>query len=340
MIESKTKVIELNHLTIGYHKGMKKLHVLENINAGLQKGEMVCLVGENGIGKSTLLRTLCGIQPALSGGISIYDTPLQHYTSLQLARFMSLVLTDRIFAGNLTVNELVALGRHPYTNWLGNLTVEDREKVKWAMSISGIYDLRERIIGELSDGQFQKVLIARALSQDGDIIILDEPTAHLDLTNKISILKLLKDLSYQTGKSILMATHELEFSIQIADRIWMMLRDEPLISGTPEDLMLDKTFNKLIKHKDIEFDMGNGRFSIKNKTTWFCNLEGPPVVKFWTANALKRNHWGVSGTDQKIKILADERKGKYLWILKKNDHSETYHKIEALINGLKQITTS
>ncbi len=333
-------VIGIDHLTIGYRKDGRRLPVLNNINVELKKGEMVCLVGENGIGKSTLLRTICGVQPTLDGRIMIYNKPLHRYSALELARSISLVLTDPVFAGNLRVEELVSLGRHPYTNWLGDLTKTDKEKIEWSMSIAGVTELRNHLIGEISDGQFQKVLIARALAQDGDIIILDEPTAHLDLTNKISILKLLKDLSVQTGKSILMATHELEFSFQIADRIWIALKNEPLISGVPEDLMLDMTFEKLIRHEAIDFDMSNGRFSVKTQSRWKCNLEGPRIARFWTTNALERNYWEISKEKQPVRIHIHKNNDGYQWELNIDDRSDTYTRIEPLIHNLKQYTRS
>jgi len=328
-------VIELKNLTVGYRSTKKVIPVLQNINVNLQKGEMVCLVGENGIGKSTLLRTLAGIQPGLEGQVIINGKNIEDFRIQELSKIISLVLTDRIFAGNLKVDELVSLGRHPYTNWLGNLTPEDQDKITWAIEISDIKNIREKPINELSDGQFQKVLIARALAQDGDIIILDEPTAHLDLPNKISILKLLKDLSDHTGKSILMATHELEFGFQMADRIWMVLKNEKFISGVPEDLMLNHTFEKLIQHDAVNYDLSNGRFSVNHELKWQCNLEGDPTAVFWTINALHRNRWSITQEETNVKIKAVKIKNHFEWILSTDKKNITCTKIEEVINSLK-----
>ncbi len=329
-------VIQLKNLTVGYRSGKKVIPVLQNINVNLQKGEMVCLVGENGIGKSTLLRTVTGIQSTLEGRVIINDKNIEDFGIQELSKIISLVLTDRILAGNLKVDELVAMGRHPYTNWLGTLTTEDREKINWVIEISGIHDIRKKPIYELSDGQFQKVLIARALAQDGDIIILDEPTAHLDLPNKISILKLLKDLSDQTGKSILMATHELEFGFQMADRIWMALKNENFISGVPEDLMLNHTFEKLIQHDAVNFNLSNGRFSVNHELRWQCNLEGDPTAVFWTRNALHRNHWNIINEETSVKINVEKVKNHFQWSVSTGGKNIRCTNIEEVINSLKQ----
>jgi iron complex transport system ATP-binding protein len=324
-------VIELRDISVGYRKGRKLLPVLENITTELKSGEMVCLIGENGIGKSTLIRTISGVQPVLNGTILINGKELIHYHSNELAKTISLVLTDRIFAGNLSVEELIALGRYPHTNWLGTYSSEDHNKINWALDIAGLINLKDHIIHELSDGQFQKALIARALAQDSDIIILDEPTIHLDLTNKISVLKLLKDLSLSTGKSILLATHELDLGFQIADRIWMILDNRSLITGVPEDLILNRTFHKLIKHDAVDFDLKNGRFSVKNNMFYEYNLDGDPVTRFWTSHALKRNHWKVTQENVPVKIKATTNKNIHQWEIKLENKIFEVNTIEELI---------
>jgi len=330
-------VIDIINLTAGYRNGKKIEPVIRNLNAGLKKGEMVCLVGRNGIGKSTLLRTIAGIQPLLGGQIRINGKPFSSYSIPEMAKKISLVLTDRIFAGNLKVEELVSLGRHPYTNWLGTQTASDQEKILWAIDISNIREIRQRAIGELSDGQFQKVLIARALAQDGDIILLDEPTAHLDLPNKISILKLLKDLCDQTGKSILMATHELEFAIQMADKVWMLINEEEMIAGVPEDLILEGSFERLIDQDSVNFNLENGRFSINHEKKWFCQLDGDLPGSFWTANALHRLRWEVTKKETEVRITVYNRTGHYEWDITLPGKSHHLSTMEEVINTLKNL---
>ena len=311
--------IELQDLTIGYRKGNFQLRILEKLNARLHKGEMICLVGENGVGKSTLLRTISGVQQPISGKVIIDQQPLGELSSIDLAKTISLVLTDRIYAGNLSVKELVALGRYPYTNWLGKLMKEDHQKIDWALEITGTRYLEDQLISELSDGQFQKTLIARALAQDSDIIILDEPTAHLDIVNKIIILKLLKDLASNTGKSILMATHELELSLQVADLIWMAHSKDRMVTGTPEDLIINGSFNKMIDHDAIHFDDLHGRFRIKNRTDKLCYLTGEKSAIFLTKNALQRKGWTVSKERSDINIIISKDKSEFIWLVKKNN---------------------
>lgn len=329
--------IELQDLTIGYRKGNFQLKILENLNATLYRGELVCLVGENGVGKSTLLRTISGVQLPLSGNVLIKGRPLGEISSMELARTISLVLTDRIYAGNLSVKELVALGRYPYTNWLGNLGKEDQQKIEWALEITGTQYLEDQLISELSDGQFQKTLIARALAQDSDMIILDEPTAHLDLVNKIIILKLLKDLASNTGKSILMATHELELSLQIADIIWMAYNKDRMVSGTPEDLILNGSFSKMINHDAIHFDDLHGRFKIKNETDKICSLSGEESVYFLTQNALQRKGWTISNVKSDVAIEIQKNEGDFKWLVKQNEIEKNATSIMELLDILNNL---
>lgn len=326
--------IQLKNLSIGYRKGKDQLCILKDLNVALYDGELVCLVGENGVGKSTLLRSLSGVQSPLSGEIFIHQRPLKTYTTLELARMISLVLTDRIYAGNMTVREIVSLGRHPYTNWLGNLDKEDYKKVDWSLEITGTRHLEDQLISELSDGQFQKTLIARALAQDSNIIILDEPTAHLDLTNKIIILKLLKDLAGNTGKSILMATHELELSLQIADFIWMAFKNDQMVAGSPEDLVLNGSFNKMINHESIHFDDAHGRFIIKNKTNKHCSLEGENVVYFLTRNALQRNGWAIASDKVDVSIQIKKDQKGFTWIIDHNNRKMMANSIKEMLRIL------
>jgi iron complex transport system ATP-binding protein len=189
----------------------------------------------------------------------------------------------------------------------------------------------------LSDGQYQKTLIARALAQDSNIIILDEPTAHLDLTNKIIILKLLKDLANNTGKSILMATHELELSLQIADYVWMALEQNLMITGTPEDLVFNGSFNKMISHETIQFDDLHGRFMIKNKTDRLCALTGEKTAYFLTKNALQRKGWDIAAKDKTdISITIKKDTPNITWEVENRNQKNTVTSIEELLELLSK----
>ena len=255
-------VLETKNLSVGYTSKKKATIVASSITIALQKGQLVGLVGANGIGKSTLLRTLTNVQKPLHGEIYINSKSLLDYTSVELAKQLSLVLTEQIASKNLSVLELVALGRQPYTNWVGNLSQEDLAITEKALHQTNLDFLREKKCYELSDGQLQKVMIARALAQDTDLIILDEPTTHLDMYHKAYILKLLQKLAKETGKTILFSSHEIDLAIQLCDAMIVMSKNE-VVSGTPCELIAKGTFNTLFPEDLIAFDQNTGSFKIK-----------------------------------------------------------------------------
>ncbi|WP_316932922.1 ABC transporter ATP-binding protein [Aquimarina atlantica] len=234
-----------------------------DINLKLHEGELVGLVGANGIGKSTLLRTLSRVQPALHGKIMLSDIELQSYKSVELASQLSIVLTEQIASKNLTVQELVALGRQPYTNWVGKMAEEDIEQIKKAIEVTHIGDLVAKRCFELSDGQLQKVLIARAIAQDTPFIMLDEPTTHLDVYHKAYILKLLKRLAFETRKTILFSTHEIDFAIQLCDKMIVMNQDG-FEFGRPKELVQCRAFSSLFPEDLILFDSKSGRYKVRS----------------------------------------------------------------------------
>ncbi len=225
------------------------------------KGELAAIVGVNGIGKSTLLRTLGRVQEKLSGNIWLNGKPLESFNARDLAAKISVVLTDPIASKNLTVLELVALGRQPYTNWIGTLTTDDVSKIKSAISMVGLEDLQHKKCYELSDGQLQKVMIARALAQDTSIILLDEPTTHLDLYHKVHILKLLKHIAHSTHKTILYTSHEIEMAIQLCDKM-LLLDNKQNAFGEPCELIKKKSFESLFPTDTITFDPKTGSFKV------------------------------------------------------------------------------
>jgi iron complex transport system ATP-binding protein len=259
---SKHIILKTKHLSIGYQTKKATSVITENINLELKQGELIGLVGANGIGKSTLLRTLSAIQKPLEGDIEIHDIPLKNYAALDLAKTMSLVLTEQLMAKNLSVEELIALGRQPYTNWVGNLSKEDISAVKKAIEHTNLKDLKHRKCFELSDGQLQKVMIARALAQDTDLIILDEPTTHLDMYHKAYILKLLQRLAKDTNKTILFSSHEIDLAIQLCDTMIVMTNDK-VVSDSPCHLIEQGVFETLFPKDLIGFDQKTGSFRVK-----------------------------------------------------------------------------
>ena len=225
------------------------------------QGELAAIVGVNGIGKSTLLRTLGKVQPKLSGVIVIDGTRLENHSALELASKISIVLTEAVTAKNLTVRELVTLGRHPYTNWIGTLSDNDIQKIESAIDMVGVVDLQNKKCYELSDGQLQKVMIARALAQDTPIMLLDEPTTHLDLYHKVSLLKLLQHIAHSTQKTILFTTHEIEVAIQLCDKM-LILEKEKSTFGQPCELIAKRSFETLFPSDTLAFDSRTGAFKV------------------------------------------------------------------------------
>lgn len=254
-------ILSVDNLSIGYRNKKGDSIISENINFSLLEGELVGLVGANGIGKSTLLRTLTGMQKPLKGAVFINNKPLNSYSTFQLATLLSVVLTEPPATKNLSVLELISLGRQPYTNWVGSLSDIDRKAVKSALEATETSSLAQRKCYELSDGQMQRVYIARALAQDTPIIILDEPTTHLDLYHRAYVLKLLKNLATETKKTILFSTHEIDLAIQLADKMIVMTGLETYFEE-PCKLIESGKFDSLFPKQTIAFDANNGRFTI------------------------------------------------------------------------------
>ncbi|GAA4291456.1 ABC transporter ATP-binding protein [Aestuariibaculum suncheonense] len=255
-------ILKTKNLSIGYVSKKAQTVIASGINIELHQGELVGLVGANGIGKSTLLRTLTKVQNPIKGQVFINNKPLEKQSALDLAKILSLVLTEKLISKNLSVFELVALGRQPYTNWVGNLTSEDIFIVNQALEQTHIEDIKHKKCFELSDGQLQKVMIARALSQDTNLIILDEPTTHLDMYHKAYILKLLKKLAKETGKTILFSSHEIDLAIQLCDSMIVMTKGHVEIDQ-PCNLIQSGAFEKLFPKDLIAFDETTGSFRIK-----------------------------------------------------------------------------
>lgn len=257
-----TIILHTKNLTIGYTKGKQQHIIQNNITLSVTKGKLISIIGKNGIGKSTFLKTITGIIPKIAGTITLNGKNLTDYNPIELAQNLSLVLTEKLPPSNLSVYEIVALGRQPYTNWLGNLTDDDTKAIDEAIQLTEISDFIHKKHFEISDGQLQRVMIARALAQNTPLIILDEPTTHLDLVHKVSLLKLLQKLCKENNKTILYSTHDLDLAIQMADEMLVFTENE-LFFGEPKTLISEDIFNKIFTDNSIYFDTEKGSFSIK-----------------------------------------------------------------------------
>lgn len=260
--EKKHIVLKTTDLKIGYTSKKSAKTIAQNINIDTYKGEFICLLGQNGIGKSTLLRTLSKVQPKLNGSILMNNQNLEDYSNLELSKNISLVLTEKLPESNLSVLELIALGRQPYTNWIGKLQKKDIEKIEQAIQLTNIEHLKSMKHHQLSDGQLQKVLITRALAQDTSIIILDEPTAHLDVQHTMETFELLKNLAKELNKTIIVSTHQIHLALQTATKLWLMTPQQ-LKSGTPESLIISGEIQSLFNSDVVQFDAIKRQFSLK-----------------------------------------------------------------------------
>jgi len=249
----KQPTIQIESLSTGYRSKNNVTVVAHDINATINGGELTCLLGPNGAGKSTLLRTLSAFLPPVKGDITIMGRNLRDYSDRELAKTIGVVLTEKTDLRNMTVEDLIGLGRSPYTGFWGTLHKQDREIVDRAIEMVGIEPLRGRMIHTLSDGERQKVMIAKALAQETPVIFLDEPTAFLDFPSKVEIMQLLHNLSRTTGKTIFLSTHDLELALQISDTIWLLDREKGVMIGTPEQLATDGSLNSFFNQRGIEF---------------------------------------------------------------------------------------
>jgi len=255
------KTLSTQNLSIGYRKNKAPFVVLSGINVELHAGEVVCLIGTNGCGKSTLLRTLSGLQKPLSGNVFINGKDFLKLSNAEKALQMGIVLTEQISIGKMTVEQIVSLGRFPHTDWLGKFSEKDTKKIREAIELVHLQHKINEFFDELSDGEKQRVMIAKALAQDTPIILLDEPTAHLDLPNRVEVMLLLRKLAEQTGKSILLSTHDLDIALQTANKIWLMTQ-EKIISELPEELVKNGSLQEVFQNKSIHFDE-KGKINIK-----------------------------------------------------------------------------
>lgn len=326
-------ILDLKNLTTGYKSRTSKTVVTSNINAELYRGELVCLIGPNGAGKSTLMRTISGSQKPIEGevfldGVDIYSIPAK-----SLAKKLSVVLTERVNAGMLSAYEVIALGRYPHTNWSGKLNDEDHRIIREAIEMTGAQELVQRSLSELSDGERQKIMIARAFAQEPEMMILDEVTAFLDLPRRVEIMKLLRNMASESGKSILLSTHDMDLALRGSDRIWLLPKDGSLHIGSPEDLVLNGSFEAAFESEGINFDKQSGSFNIHNEYKKSVALKGEGHNSFWTERALLRNGISVD-PNAPVQVTAETLIDKYQWSISSTNHNSQYESIYDLIRGL------
>jgi iron complex transport system ATP-binding protein len=316
-------------LTVGYAYRGEHNSLLENLNLELRAGELVCFMGQNGIGKSTLIRTLAGLQKPLAGEVK-YKIETETDVNLELSHHLAVVLTDRVTAVNMTVNDVVTFGRYPYMNWDVKLQLKDLALIDQTLEEIRISHLKNKRLHEISDGQLQMVMIARAVVQDTPIILLDEPTAHLDLNNRLEIMNLLRKLAHHANKAILVSTHELDLALQTADLIWLAGQDKKIITGIPEDLVLNGSFDSIFQFKG--FDLKTGKVQHEAHRGMNIQLIGTGHEYLWTKNAFERNGFSVTENEGEHTVRVEQNEKTLQWKL---DNEIKFSSLQQLLHHLK-----
>lgn len=329
-------VIETKQLSIGYLlKGGKRKVIHEALDLQLFAGEVTCLLGLNGAGKSTLLRTLCGFQPPLDGEIRLMGKPLDSYSQYNFSLTVGVVLTEKTNAGGITVYDLVSLGRHPYTGFFGQLKAHDREIIGQSLEAAGIAHKSQNYVSELSDGERQKAMIAKVLAQQCPIILLDEPTAFLDVISRIETMVLLHKLAVEQNKAILLSTHDLDLALQMGDCLWLQEKGRPMSSGTPEDLIMNGAFETFFSRDGIVFDPSTGKLNTQAPVSPI-GVEGDFLVSYWVGNALIRNGFRPSPVKEG-QMNINCRSAHQLVMTVPDSATKTFTDVAGLIKEMKNI---
>lgn len=329
-------LLQSQDLAVGYKlSNQKAIELHKHISVQLHRGEFACLLGPNGAGKSTLIKTLSGFIPELSGKVLVNGKELGDYKRNEMARVVSVVLTERLQIPNMTVFELVALGRTPYTDFFGSLSKKDKELVKQAIEDVGLHGFANRQLICMSDGERQKAMIAKALVQDTPLIILDEPTAFLDLPSKIEIVQLLKKLAREKNRGILLSTHDLDLALQLADKIWLLAQGRKLESGIPEDLVLANGFRRFFEKEGILFDNESGSFKVEREQLKTIRVIGKGVEYKWVSHALNRTGYQTTDEEGNYPKIEIDSSAKEAYILHQPDGSR--HRLRTIEDLLAQI---
>ena len=306
-------VVRTEGLSVGYRGRRAARVVLDGLDLDLTAGQLTCLLGANGSGKSTLLRTLAGMQPALSGRVLLAGDDIGRVDARERARRVAVVLTDRVDAGGLTGADLVALGRHPHTGWSGRLGPADREAVAWALDATRATALARRPLSELSDGERQRLLVARALAQRPAVLALDEPVAFVDVPRRVELLRLLRHLARSWDLAVLLTTHDVDLALRNADVLWLLQPGDPatLAAGGPEDLVLAGALGRAFPADDVAFAPERGTFVSLGPPIATGIVRGSGAAALWAQRALERQGVAVAtdatGAELIVDVLAGPR---------------------------------
>lgn len=333
MDTSAQAALTAKQLSIGYDHGASARCIARGLELSLRAGEFVCLLGPNGTGKSTLIRTLGGMQTALDGQVRIADQNFRDIPPRQRARLVSVVLTDTLPTGMMDTYAMVALGRHPYSGWFGALDTHDRERIEWALDAVGATHLASRHVAELSDGERQKVSIARALAQETKVMLLDEPTAFLDLPRRVELMRILRDLAHKEKLALLLSTHDLDLALRFADRLWVLNEAGQLIQGYPEAIAMSGDFARVFESESLDWDPATGSFRAHPSPCLLAKVEGSGVAALWTRRALERLGFAL-GDDQSEAAFRIKIEGERDWRIVKSGREYACGNIAEMIEWI------
>ncbi len=333
-------MLAIENLTIGYQAPRTPTYVVaKDINLTLRAGELVCLLGPNGAGKSTLMRTISGMQAPLAGTITIDGQDIHAMPAQERAKRLSIVLTERVTAGLMSGYALVGLGRYPHTNWSGTLTKDDHAVIQRAIRMVGAEELAHRNVSDLSDGERQKIMLARALAQEPRMMILDEITAFLDLPRRVETMRLLRRLARETKRAILISTHDLDLALRSADRIWLLPKGGSLQTGAPEDLVLSGAFEAAFASEGVDFDRHHGAFRVHNAVHGHVSLRSEGILRYWTQRALEREGYAIrhdpSSDDWHVDVI--EQGGNASWLLQNGNQQHAFPDLLSLTAHLRDL---
>ncbi len=328
-------VLDARGLTIGYRGRRGVTALASGLELTLDQGELVCLLGPNGAGKSTLMRTLTGMHPPLEGTVRLDGSDLQRISPRERARQLAVVLTERVPGGLLSSYALVGLGRYPHTGWSGALGARDHSVIQEALARVSATHLAHRPVADLSDGERQRVMMARALAQEPRLMVLDEITAFLDLPRRVEMMRLLRELTRSSGVAVLLSSHDLELALRSADRIWLLTGSGEFHQGAPEDLVLQGAFQKAFAAEGVEFDGEQGSFRLRPATRGTAALQGDGIRRLWTARALEREGiqvWQGEGHEPARRILVSPED----WWLHEAGERSRFSTLHDLVTALRK----
>lgn len=326
------EILKIQSLLIGYASGKRSLPLLPPLDASASEGELVAILGRNGIGKSTLLRSVAGLQKPLGGSVLINNETTEEFSRMKFATNVGYISTDIVKVSHMRVYDLVALGRFPHTNWIGHIDRQTDLTIRESIAKAGLAGFENRMVSELSDGERQRTMIARVLAQDTDIMIMDEPMAFLDISGKYGIISLMKELT-AGGKTIIFSTHDFNIAVNQADKIWL-ITGSGIIQGAPEDLNLANDFDCLFDPDMTGFNPENGSFEQRSSSLPKIQIDGEESsVRHYTMKALGRAGYAVS--DEKMIPSVKLPSGNSGWILRADGSTTECKTLYELVTLLK-----